>query len=276
MSNDNIKSIEARLSISQFAKLTGISKSTLMYYDNIGLFSPLMRGSNNYRYYALNQITAINQIRVLSSLGMPVKMMQELVHDRKPETIQKLIKGSFGEIDAQIDWMRKSRKLAETVSELIDMGIEAEKSGEEFKISVIQMAERNILVGRKNEWKREESFFKKFGDFLSISMKEGHNAAFPIGGMFESLSTYLENSSLPDRFFYIYPDGKETRPAGKYLVGYARGYYGVAGDIAVRMNDYSLKHKLKAVGPVYNVYLLDEISVADPNNYLMRASVRVE
>jgi len=276
MSNGKIKSEGASLSISQFAKLSGISKSTLMYYDNIGLFRPLMRGSNNYRLYALNQITAVNQIRVMSALGMPVKVMQKVMNNRNPEAIKQMIGESLGGIDAQIEWMKKSKELAATVYELIDMGIEAEKSGEEFIISVMMMEERNLLFGVENEWGSDENFFDKFGNFLSISMKEGHNPAFPIGGMFESLSSYVENSSLPDRFFYISPDGKDKRPAGKYLIGYARGYYGVAGDLAIRMNDYIAKHKLETIGPVYNVYLHDEISVADPNNYLMRASVMIE
>jgi len=276
MSSEKIKSKEASLTISQFAKVTGMHKSTLMYYDKIGLFSPLIRGSNNYRYYALNQITAVNQIRVLSILGMPVKVMQQVVRNREPGAIKKLLEGTFGEIDAQIDWMQDSRKLAGIVTELIGMGIEAENNGEEFIISVKKMKSRRLLIGRKNEWERDESFFSKFGDFLSISMKEGHNAAFPIGGMFENLSSYVENSSLPDRFFYIHPDGKHKRPAGDYLVGYTRGYYGDAGDLAFRINDYAAKHKLETVGPVYNVYLHDEISVASPSNYLMRASVMIK
>jgi DNA-binding transcriptional MerR regulator len=276
MSGDKNKPEGASLSISQFAKLTGINKSTLMYYDKIGLFRPLMRGENNYRLYALNQITAVNQIRVMSALGMPVKVMQKVINSRSPEAIKQIIGKSLGDIDAQIAWMKNSKKLAEIVYELIDMGIEAEKSGEEPNISVRTMKERNILLGEENEWGRDEAFFNKFGDFLSISMSEGHNTAFPIGGMFKSLSSYVENSSLPNRFFYITPDGRDKRPAGEYLIGYTRGYYGVTGDLAIRMNDYATAHKLETVGPVYNVYLHDEISVVDPNNYLMRASVKIK
>ncbi|MDR0520139.1 MAG: MerR family transcriptional regulator [Clostridiales Family XIII bacterium] len=264
------------LTISQFARLTGISKSTLMYYDKLGIFRPQERGANNYRKYAPNQLTTINQIRVMSALGMSIKKMQSVVKGRNPESIASIIRGSLHDIDAQIAWLETSKRLAETICQLIDMGMEVEKNGEVDGISIRAMNEWGIWVGEKNEWDGEGSFYDRFGNFLSISKNKGYNPAFPIGGLFESLASYVENSSLPDRFFYVNPDGREVRPAGNYLVGYAYGYYGDAGDLAARMSDYAEKNGIETVGPVYNVYLLDEVSVADPSEYLMRASVLVK
>ena len=40
------------LTIGQFAALHGINKKTLMWYDEIGLFSPaVVNSENGYRYY---------------------------------------------------------------------------------------------------------------------------------------------------------------------------------------------------------------------------------
>ena len=39
----------------QFAKLNGINKRTLHYYDEIGLFCPECKGENGYRYYTCFQ-----------------------------------------------------------------------------------------------------------------------------------------------------------------------------------------------------------------------------
>lgn len=39
----------------QFAKLNGVNKRTLHYYDEIGLFSPEFKGENGYRYYTCFQ-----------------------------------------------------------------------------------------------------------------------------------------------------------------------------------------------------------------------------
>lgn len=39
------------LTTAQFAKLHGVNKRTLHYYDDIGLFSPRAKGENSYRFY---------------------------------------------------------------------------------------------------------------------------------------------------------------------------------------------------------------------------------
>lgn len=42
------------LSAGRFAALVGTTKETLFHYDEIGLFVPKRRGTNGYRYYAMD------------------------------------------------------------------------------------------------------------------------------------------------------------------------------------------------------------------------------
>ena len=49
----------------QFAKMFDIEKSTLHYYDKIGLISPQIKGDNNYRYYSWQQFDDITLILTL-------------------------------------------------------------------------------------------------------------------------------------------------------------------------------------------------------------------
>ena len=48
-----IKEIK-RLTTAQFAKLHEVNKRTLHYYDEIGLFHPLTKAENGYRYYDIS------------------------------------------------------------------------------------------------------------------------------------------------------------------------------------------------------------------------------
>ncbi|MHA8138628.1 MerR family transcriptional regulator [Lactobacillaceae bacterium Scapto_B20] len=41
-----------QMKISEFAKLTGISRENLIFYDQQGLLKPISRGQNGYRYYS--------------------------------------------------------------------------------------------------------------------------------------------------------------------------------------------------------------------------------
>ena len=50
----------------EFAKLTGVNKRTLHYYNEIGLFRPEIIGENGYHYYTCFQFTELELILTLS------------------------------------------------------------------------------------------------------------------------------------------------------------------------------------------------------------------
>ena len=101
------------------------------------------------------------------------------------------------------------------------------------------------------------------------------NLRYPIGGYHYDIDSFLNAPGQPDKFFSLDPLGNCTRRAGKYLVGYTKGYYGEFGDLPQKMASYAQEHNLVCSGPVYTVYLLDEVSVTKPDEYLARLSVSV-
>jgi effector-binding domain-containing protein len=86
---------------------------------------------------------------------------------------------------------------------------------------------------------------------------------------------FLREPSRPTRFFSINPKGNETKAAGLYLTGYTRGYYGQTNDLPKRMEEYAKENGLIFNGPVYNIFVIDEIGEADPNQYLLQVSASV-
>ena len=50
------------LTISQLARRFGLSRSTLLYYDSIGLLSPSARSDANYRLYSRNDIERMERV----------------------------------------------------------------------------------------------------------------------------------------------------------------------------------------------------------------------
>ena len=65
-----------RLTTAQFAKLHEVNKRTLHYYDEIGLFHPLTRAENGYRYYDISQSIDFEYIRMLKELNMSIEEIQ--------------------------------------------------------------------------------------------------------------------------------------------------------------------------------------------------------
>jgi hypothetical protein len=89
------------------------------------------------------------------------------------------------------------------------------------------------------------------------------------------MDDFINGPSKPMRFFTIDPNGCDRKEEGLYLVGYTRGYYGEVNDLPARMAGYANDNGLIFIGPVYNVYLFDEMSILDKNNYLLQVSAPV-
>ncbi len=102
------------------------------------------------------------------------------------------------------------------------------------------------------------------------------NLSYPIGGYWDGAAEFFREPSQPARFFSLDPKGHERKSAGLYLVGYTRGFYGQMGDLPERLAAYAKKNSLIWNGPVYVIYLFDELSVTDPEQYLLRVSISVK
>ena len=70
-------------SISQVAKLTGVSIRTLQYYDEIGLLKPSKLTAAGYRMYDENTLQTLQQILFFKELGFPLKVIKQILE--KPD-----------------------------------------------------------------------------------------------------------------------------------------------------------------------------------------------
>ena len=62
-----------RFSISQAAKIGGVSVRTLRYYDEIGLIHPVEVSTAGYRYYDEAALQVLAQVRFYRELELPIK-----------------------------------------------------------------------------------------------------------------------------------------------------------------------------------------------------------
>jgi DNA-binding transcriptional MerR regulator len=265
---------EEYLSIGEFARIVGISRDSLRVYDNKGIFSPAVRGNgleNDYRYYAPMQITTIKMIRVLTKFGVPHKTIRELAKSRTPEKLIKLLHKQKEELAGEIRFLREAHSVIAMFLDFITEGLLAEES----EIFVRESPERRIVLGAQNEYKGGEGFYGAFAKFCVARHTPELNLSYPIGGYFDSMERFLAVPERPARFFSHDTQGNETISGGLYLTGCTRGYYGQTNGLPRRMTDYADKNGLTFTGPVYNIYLLDELSMTDPEQYLLQASASV-
>ncbi len=68
--------------IGEVTKITGITRKTLLIYEEKGLLTPAVKDKESgYRYYSADNITQIRFIRSLQSLGLSLKEVAEYYYD---------------------------------------------------------------------------------------------------------------------------------------------------------------------------------------------------
>ena len=260
------------LSIKEFSKFTGIKQSTLRYYDEIGLFQPVLRGDNNYRYYSAQQITTVNLINVLATLDIPRKEIVKLANNRTPVSILKLFSEQEELLNAEMRRITESHSIIQTFRKLIEEGNRAKEN----EICECELSRLPLSIGPPNHFPENEQFYHTFVNYCAHAKEMNVNLSFPIGGYYENIDSLISEPSHPSNFFSIAPNGTSEKPAGRYLVGYARGYYGDMGDLPQRIYDYAKENGISLKGPMYAIYLHDEISSLEPDEYLVQISTLIK
>jgi len=261
------------LSIREFSKLSGVEASTLRYWDEIGLFSPIKRDpQTNYRYYSLAQILALNFVTVLSDLNVPLKTISELRNERTPEKLMRVLDKQERDMDMEMRELRVRYSIIHARRELMNYGVKVD----ETQVSVLAREDKPMRLWPRNEYHEGDTFVEPLSQFINQIKDLGINLSFPVGGLHDSMDSFLKNQGRPEHFFSIDPLGSHTRKAGNYLIGFARGYYGDLGDLPDRMVAYAEENNLTLTGPVYTMYLHEEISSSDPSQYLAQCCVLVQ
>jgi len=259
------------LSIKKFSEITGITQAALRHYDKIKLFQPIKRGDNGYRYYSVRQAVAINFIKVLNSVNIPIKKTGEIKKSKSPESVLEHLRKQEFELNKELYRLQQAYAIIHTYYEMIQEGLLAD----EHAISARHMNAAPIELGPVNDFS-SGSFYESFFSFLE-HMKSGKvDPAYPAGGFYENIDAFMGAPGQPTRYFSHTPGGKDTKEAGLYLVLYARGYYGELGDAPERLKAYAWEHGYSFAGPVYEIYLHDEITTDDYDQYLIQVSVPVK
>lgn len=73
------------------AKIHGINKRTLMYYDDIGLFSPVIKDEKGFRYYTYEQCLTLESILAWRELDLSIESIKNYNKNHSPEAYLELV-----------------------------------------------------------------------------------------------------------------------------------------------------------------------------------------
>jgi len=99
-----------RYTISQIARACGLSRSTLLYYDRLGLLSASGRTGSGYRYYTEKELERLRRIGHFRAAGLSLKEIRSVLSSGgKPGT--KLIEKRMRDTAESIVGLKNQQRL---------------------------------------------------------------------------------------------------------------------------------------------------------------------
>ena len=97
-------------SISQLARSFGLSRSTLLYYDRIGLLRAPQRTAAGYRRYTEHEYSRLERICMFRSTGMPLADVRKLLSGESAPGVR-ILEKRLRELESRILCLRKQQHL---------------------------------------------------------------------------------------------------------------------------------------------------------------------
>lgn len=95
--------------VGKLAKMYGISRTALLYYDQIGLLCPTERNTARYRLYSQADADRLGQIMILKHAGVPISEIRSLISSEETIVFGRLMK-RLGEINFEIEKLKNNQK----------------------------------------------------------------------------------------------------------------------------------------------------------------------
>lgn len=95
--------------IGRLARISGLSRSTLLYYDSIGLFSPSGRSKSNYRTYSESDRDRLEQICVYRKTGLSLHDIGRIMKKGGRQGIVSLLEKRLDALNREISTLRSQQ-----------------------------------------------------------------------------------------------------------------------------------------------------------------------
>ena len=260
----------------EFAKLCGVNKQTLFYYDKEGIFSPDVVAENGYRYYSYNQLETFTVIAMLRDLGVHIKEIKAHMDNRSPEALIALMESKKQEIDKKIKALNWSKSY-------IDNKIKITKEGKSAQVGLITTEDfpvRHMSASKYEGENDDKTIAKILSEHIENCDNLGLYNACPIGATIP-LSSINENSYDYSNFYTFVStestsESSITAPSGTYLVLYDNeGYKNVLSNCQ-KLIEYASENRLVLDDVFYEDVILDDLSTEGYYNYLVKLSIRIK
>lgn len=112
--------------VSEVGKKYGVSRTSLIYYDNIGLLTPEHIEDNKYRYYSFEDMEKLELILTLKESGLSLKDIKKFMHDPSYDKSAELLRKQKRIIDDKILELQKLQLILDKRIHMVDQFLSLE------------------------------------------------------------------------------------------------------------------------------------------------------
>ena len=97
------------LTVTRLARACGLSRTTVLYYESIGLLKPARRSSGNYRLYGEKDLERLRQVCFYRDAGLQLGDIRSIL-DRAHGEAAAVLQRRFVELGAEIERLRDHQR----------------------------------------------------------------------------------------------------------------------------------------------------------------------
>lgn len=263
-------------STGKFAKLCGISKKTLFYYDEIDLFKPEKTLPNGYRLYSNTQIELLSAILTLKDIGMNLKEIKEFIDTRNSKNIINILNFEVYELNKEIKKLQLKKQSLLNKIKIIN-------EGENFNnnIHVENQSEEYLIFSKKLNTNKDFFDLEEYTSHLSYCFDNNLDIGYPVGTTISKES--LEKGDFTEYERYFTKVNKNSsisdiivKEKGLYVIAYSKGYYDKTPATYKKIFNFLNKNNLTISGCSYQQILIDEFVTPNIEDYVIKISIPVK
>lgn len=273
-----MQSNEKLYKVADFARLCGLPKDTILYYDRIGLLHPAKVGSNGYRYYSFNQLFTAHLIESLKLSHMTLDEIQNFMSAPDPGAYHAQVARSLGELEQRIRLLEQACASIVVVDKLSGEWVGHER-GELF---VCKMPRAGFLVHPEpfSHFDDGVRFPRQLKDLLDFAHAEslafvpliselhfGEEATDAKAGSYAALRVFDSPRELSSFSYHV-------RPEGAYLCANFFGSYGELPGFYAAFREMAADAQYRVSEPLYQIAAGPVFGSGEP--FPMRLSAKLE
>ena len=125
--------------IGQVAKKYSLSRSSLIYYDSIGVLTPSGRSESNYRLYSEDDLKKMDRIQLFRSAGLSLDSI-ELLLEKENSELDSTLEGRLLTINSEIQKLRNQQKVILNILENETLARDSRLITKEVWVSILKAA----------------------------------------------------------------------------------------------------------------------------------------